>query len=78
MVACEFRNADRQPTTNLAKAVVHTCLENGLLLLTCGPWDNTIRFIPPLIVNQGHISQALEYFEKALAEVRDSKGSASY
>ncbi|MFU8773782.1 MAG: aspartate aminotransferase family protein, partial [Anaerolineales bacterium] len=71
MVAAELRTSDRQPNTALAKAVVHACLENGLLLLTCGPWDNTIRFIPPLIVNQEHISQGLEKFEKALAEVKE-------
>ncbi|MBE0410095.1 MAG: aminotransferase class III-fold pyridoxal phosphate-dependent enzyme [Anaerolineales bacterium] len=71
MVAAELRTSDRQPNTALAKAVVHACLENGLLLLTCGPWDNTIRFIPPLIVNQEHISQGLEKFEKALAEIKE-------
>jgi 4-aminobutyrate aminotransferase len=38
---------------------MHSCLDAGLLLLTCGPWDNTIRFIPPLNVSKDEIAQAL-------------------
>jgi 4-aminobutyrate aminotransferase len=37
-----------------------------LLLLTCGPWDNTIRFIPPLVVSRQEVDQALEIFARAL------------
>ena len=42
---------------------------DGLMLLTCGPWDNTIRWIPPLVVSEAQISQALGIFSKALKEV---------
>ena len=65
MVGAEFTQEDH-PAKELAKAVVHECLEDKLLLLTCGPWDNTIRFIPPLITNADHIGTALEIFERAL------------
>ncbi|HEC36190.1 MAG TPA: aminotransferase class III-fold pyridoxal phosphate-dependent enzyme, partial [Anaerolineae bacterium] len=40
----------------------------GLFLLTCGPYDNVIRWIPPLVVNTEQIDQALEIFGRALAE----------
>ncbi len=59
MIGMEFRDAEGQPDTKLAKAVLHVCLEQGLLLLTCGPWDNTIRFIPPLTVREAEITEAL-------------------
>jgi 4-aminobutyrate aminotransferase len=68
MIGCEFRTPDRQPDKSTAKAVAHACLDRGLMLLTCGPWDNTIRWIPPLIVNAEQIAQALEIFEASLKE----------
>lgn len=76
MVGAEFRTPERKPSTSLrprpdkptAKAIIHACEERGLLLLTCGPWDNTIRFIPPLIVTEKQMSDALGIFSEALKE----------
>ncbi len=69
MVGVEFSGPDGKPDKPTAKAVVHACLEHGLLLLTCGPYDNTIRWIPPLIVTREQLEEALDIFEQALAEV---------
>ncbi|MCS7038887.1 MAG: aminotransferase class III-fold pyridoxal phosphate-dependent enzyme [Caldilineales bacterium] len=69
MIGVEFRTPDRRPDKATAKAVAHACLERGLLLLTCGPWDNTIRWIPPLVVTEAQIEEALNIFEQALAAV---------
>ncbi|MGB9668793.1 MAG: aspartate aminotransferase family protein [Anaerolineales bacterium] len=69
MVATEFRTPDRKPDKKTAKAIVHTCLDDKLLLLTCGTWDNTIRWIPPLIVNAEEIDLALKIFQDALTKV---------
>lgn len=69
MVASEFRTPQGKPDKETAKAVVHECLERGLLLLTCGPWDNTVRWIPPLIVSEEQIDKALEIFFQALKAV---------
>jgi len=66
MVGSEFRTAAGKPDKALAKAIVHDCLDAGLLLLTCGPWDNTVRWIPPLIVDADHIHSALEIFRAAV------------
>ena len=37
------------------------------MLLTCGPFDNVIRFVPPLVVNAGQVEDALRIVERALA-----------
>ncbi len=66
MVGCEFRDRDRQPDKNTAKAVVRSCFDNRFMLLTCGPWDNTVRWIPPLIVSAEQIQSALDIFDSAL------------
>jgi len=68
MVATEFTARDGVPATGLAKAVVKGCLKRRLLLLTCGPWDNTVRWIPPLVVNAEQIDQALEVFGQVLRD----------
>ncbi len=77
MVGAEFTDLDPStgsgqrstPATDLAKAVVKGCLKRHLLLLTCGPWDNTVRWIPPLVVTQEQVEEALAAFRDALAEV---------
>jgi len=72
MVGSEFRTVDGKPEKAVAKAVAHYCQENKLLMLTCGPWDNTIRWMPPLIVSEGQIDQALKIFAAALQEIEQA------
>jgi len=67
MVAAEFTTPQGEPDTETAKTVRSKCLELGLMLLTCGPYGNVIRWIPPLIVTQEQIDEALEIFESALS-----------
>lgn len=43
------------------------CLADGLILISCGQFDQVIRFIPPLIVTEEEINKALEIFGQALA-----------
>ena len=69
MVGVEFTDPDGKPDKESAKAVVHGCQEERLLLLTCGTWDNTVRFIPPLVVSAEQIEEGLAIFERALAKV---------
>lgn len=69
MVGVEFRTPEREPDKASAKAVAQACKEDRLLLLTCGPWDNTIRWIPPLIASEAQIGQALETFGRSLRKV---------
>jgi 4-aminobutyrate aminotransferase-like enzyme len=46
--------------------VVKAAQEAGLLLLTCGTYDNVIRWIPPLVVTHDEIEEALNIFAGAL------------
>jgi 4-aminobutyrate aminotransferase len=65
MIATEFTR-ERQPDTNTAKAVNKAAQEAGLLLLTCGTFDNVIRWIPPLVVTEQQIDDGLGLFAAAL------------
>lgn len=66
MMGTEFRDADGNPDKAMAKSVLKECYKRKLILLTCGPWDNTVRWIPPLIVNADQIQRALAIFQEAL------------
>ena len=68
MIAAEFTASDKSPATDLAKGVVKRCLDRGLLLLTCGTWGNTVRWIPPLITTAEQIQEAVKIFRVALIE----------
>jgi 4-aminobutyrate aminotransferase len=76
MVAAEFTTPKGQPATETAKAIRVKCLEDGLILLTCGPYGNVIRWIPPLNVSQAQMDEALEIFEGAVKELPPSSLSA--
>src|SRR3990172_438395 len=51
-------------------AVVTAAFQRGLLLLGCGP--NTLRMMPPLIVDQEQVDCALGLLEDALTQVEKS------
>ncbi len=52
-------------------AIVKDAFQKGLMLLTCG--QNSIRFVPPLILTEEVANKALNIFEKAVAKVQHQK-----
>ena len=68
MIGTEFRDANGKPDKAFTKAVQHGCIDRNMLILTAGPWDNTIRWIPALVASEGEINEGLNIFESALAE----------
>jgi 4-aminobutyrate aminotransferase len=66
MVAVEFAKADGTPDGIRAKQVLHHCVDHGLLLLTCGPYDQTLRLIPPLIVTADQVRDGLAILRDAI------------
>lgn len=69
MVGVEF-GAPGAPDTATAKAVTKAAFDRGLMLLSCGTYDNVIRWIPPLVVNEQQIAEALQIFAAALDSIR--------
>lgn len=70
MIGTEFivdGRADK--AKQLVKDVIHCAEDKGLLLLSCGTYDNTLRWIPPLNVTSEQIGEGLNIFESSLQEV---------
>ena len=68
MIGTEFTVKGKPADKAILKAVIHACEERGLLLLSCGTYDNTIRWIPPLVVDEQQINTALGIFDQSLKE----------
>ena len=49
-----------------AAELVGDAMEEGLLLVAAGP--SVVRFVPPLVVSEGEIDEALARFERAIAK----------
>ena len=45
----------------------HCLRENHLVLMSCGADGNVVRFMPPLVVGEQQVDDALAAFDKALA-----------
>lgn len=70
MVAVELvtDRVSKKPNAELTSAVIAKCQEKGLLLLTCGPNANIIRFLSPLTTPAKLAKEGMDIFESALAE----------
>ena len=66
MVATEFVDADGHPSKETTNKIVKACADHNLLMLTCGSYENVIRWIPPLVVTEQQINDALQIFAAAL------------
>lgn len=77
MVGVEFTSADGQPLGAAAKSVQRAALGERLLLLTCGPYDNVVRWIPPLVVTEAQLDAALDIFGRAVSAAATTSGATS-
>ncbi len=68
MVGVEFvaDRSTRRPDGATAEAVLARCADDGLLVLSCGPAHQVIRWIPPIDVSAAEIDEALAIFWGAL------------
>jgi 4-aminobutyrate aminotransferase len=59
----------RAPAKELCDAVIHRAFHNGLILLSCGA--STVRFMPPLLVTEAQVDEAVALLEASLVEARE-------
>ena len=69
MIAIELVKAGtKDPNTDLMAKVIKYCQSKGVLILTAGSYGNVIRFLPPLVITDELLKDALG----VLAEAFDS------
>lgn len=67
MVASEFVDAEGRPDPGAANRAQQEAAARGLLLLTCGPFGNVVRMIPPLIVTADQVDEGLVLWSEAVS-----------
>ena len=54
------------PDKSAAQKVAAACAAQGVLVLTCGTWGNVLRLLPPLVIGDDLLADALTVLEDAL------------
>lgn len=70
MIALEFvRPGTTEPDADLTKAIAARALEQGVIVLTCGTYGNVIRLLPPLVISDDVLDDALTVLIDAIREL---------
>ena len=70
MLAVELtRPGTLEPDTDATAAVAKYCHGEGVLVLTAGTYGNVLRFLPPLVMPQHLLEDALGVIDKAFASL---------
>jgi 4-aminobutyrate aminotransferase len=59
--------ASKAPAKKLCDALITRAYHNGLILLSCG--QSTVRFMPPLVIDESDVDEALRLLDQSLVEV---------
>ncbi len=59
----------KNPNTAAMNAVVKYCQSKGVLVLTAGTYSNVIRFLPPLVITDELLNDALNVLEEGFASL---------
>ena len=59
----------KNPNTAAMNAVVKYCQSQGVLVLTAGTYSNVVRFLPPLVITDELLKDALSVLEEAFASL---------
>ncbi len=66
MIGLEFNDENGKPSKEIADQVAAKCLEQKMIVLTCGQGGQVIRLIPPLNISDADAEKACEILEKAM------------
>jgi 4-aminobutyrate aminotransferase/(S)-3-amino-2-methylpropionate transaminase len=62
--------ATKEPlASDTGTAIVRRCLENGVIVLKAGTYDNVIRLLPPLTIDEGLLDEGMQVLDEAIAAV---------
>jgi 4-aminobutyrate aminotransferase/(S)-3-amino-2-methylpropionate transaminase len=72
MVAMELviDPATREPAGTMTNDVLRYCHAHGLALLKAGLYDNVIRLLFPLTINEQELDRGLDIIEEALNQLK--------
>ena len=57
----------KEPNSEAMAKVIKYCQQNGVLILTAGTYGNVIRFLPPLVITEDLLNDALDVLDAGFA-----------
>jgi 4-aminobutyrate aminotransferase/(S)-3-amino-2-methylpropionate transaminase len=74
MIAFELvkSRGSHEPDPDATKALTAKALQNGLILLSCGVYANTIRILMPLTASDAVIDEGMGIIERSLSQIAQS------
>ncbi|GAB4583239.1 4-aminobutyrate--2-oxoglutarate transaminase [Nocardia sp. IFM 10818] len=70
MLALEFvKPGTSEPDSALTAKIAARCLEQGVITLTCGTFGNVIRLLPPLVIGEDLLDEALTVLCTAITDL---------
>ncbi len=67
MIGVELNHEDGSADPAAMNHVKQQALEEGMFILSCGPSNNIIRFIPPLVTTMEDLDTGIDILDRALA-----------
>jgi len=58
-----------EPHPTALTTILKYCQDNGVLILSAGTYGNVIRLLPPLVISEDLLREALDILDKAIASV---------
>ncbi|QEM81100.1 4-aminobutyrate--2-oxoglutarate transaminase [Halomonas binhaiensis] len=77
MAAFELADSNGEPSPALAAELCKRAREKGLILLSCGMFGNTIRFLMPVTIEDDILEEGLTIIEQGLEAMVGSKAAAT-
>jgi 4-aminobutyrate aminotransferase/(S)-3-amino-2-methylpropionate transaminase len=70
MQALEFvKPGTHEPNADAQAAIIKYCLQKGVLLLSAGTYGNVIRLLPPLVMPEDLLKEALSILDEAISKI---------
>jgi 4-aminobutyrate aminotransferase/(S)-3-amino-2-methylpropionate transaminase len=69
MIAVEIvRPGTKEPDKELTRRIAGACHAHGVVVLTADTFGNVLRFLPPLVIGQDLLTEALDVLDSVVAE----------
>ena len=70
MQALEFvKPGTHEPNADAQASIIKYCLQKGVLLLSAGTYGNVIRLLPPLVMPEDLLKEALSILDEAISKI---------
>jgi len=72
MIGVELADEDRTPRPDWLDELRDEARDRGLLLLSCGPDENVMRFLPPLNASLDELDEGIDIIDRSFTATADA------